>query len=77
MDDESLQGGYWKQSLYLLQEKAPKPSAVQCKYNLVENKPHFYGLEFHGLIERSDAKKVWFLYFGYHFLLFYNKYFRS
>lgn len=58
MDDESLQGGYWKQNLYLLQEKAPKPKAVHCRYNLHGDKPHFYGSEFHGLIERSDANKV-------------------
>lgn len=58
MDDESLQGGYWKQSLYLLQEKAPKPNAVQCEYDSLEGKPHFYGIEFHGFIERSDVDKV-------------------
>lgn len=57
MDDDSLHGGYWKQSLYLLQEKAPKPKAVYC-INLLANRPAFYGAEFHGLIERSEADKA-------------------
>lgn len=57
MDDDSLQGGYWKQSLYLLQEKAPKPKMVCCNKPLAI-RPAFYDAEFHGLIDRNEADKV-------------------
>lgn len=56
-DDDSLHGGYWKQNLYLLQERAPKAHAVLCQRRIV-NRPECYGDEFHGLIERSEAEKV-------------------
>lgn len=61
MDDESqLESyGFWKQSLYLLQEKAPKPKPilVLCG-SIVKNKPAFYGREFHGLIDRNESEKL-------------------
>jgi hypothetical protein len=58
MDDEIVQGGgYWKYHLYLLQEGAPKPIAVQCPRRIV-NRPLHYGSEFHGLIDRTDAEKM-------------------
>ncbi|KAH7731796.1 Protein CHIN-1 [Aphelenchoides avenae] len=56
-DDDSLHGGYWKQNLYLLQERAPKPLAVLCQRRIV-NRPECYGDEFHGLIERAEAEKM-------------------
>uniref|UniRef100_A0A1I7XJC5 Uncharacterized protein n=1 Tax=Heterorhabditis bacteriophora TaxID=37862 RepID=A0A1I7XJC5_HETBA len=46
--------GYWKQNLYLLQERAPKPLPVRCT-RAVESKPPQYGSEFHGLIDRSEV----------------------
>ncbi|KAF1763464.1 hypothetical protein GCK72_011730 [Caenorhabditis remanei] len=49
--------GYWKQNLYLLQEKAPKPNAVQCR-RAVQHKPRHFGAEFHGLIDRNEAEKM-------------------
>ncbi|KAK0416223.1 hypothetical protein QR680_012356 [Steinernema hermaphroditum] len=49
--------GYWKQSLYLLQERAPKPIAVACEY-LIANRPPQYGSEFHGLIDRVEADEM-------------------
>ncbi|KAL6725724.1 hypothetical protein Aduo_007758 [Ancylostoma duodenale] len=36
--------GYWKQNLYLLQERAPKPIAVPCN-RVIENRPPQYGNE--------------------------------
>ncbi|KAK6026818.1 SH2 domain protein [Ostertagia ostertagi] len=46
--------GYWKQNLYLLQERAPKPLAVTCN-RVIENRPPQYGNEFHGLIDRVEG----------------------
>lgn len=54
MDDDA---GYWKQNLYLLQEKAPRPILVRCNRRIF-NKPPCYGEEFHGLIERPEAEMV-------------------
>ncbi|KAK6053473.1 SH2 domain protein [Cooperia oncophora] len=49
--------GYWKQNLYLLQERAPKPLAVKCN-RVIENRPPQYGSEFHGLIDRVEADRM-------------------
>ncbi|ETN72322.1 hypothetical protein RB195_011894 [Necator americanus] len=64
MDDDgsgtggSLGGlGYWKQNLYLLQERAPKPVPVLCN-RIIENRPPQYGDEFHGLIDRVEADRM-------------------
>jgi hypothetical protein len=51
-------GGVWKQSLYILQEKAPHPLQVMCLKGGMKSRPPFYGSEFHGMIERSEAEKV-------------------
>lgn len=60
MDDDGGGGansalGYWKQNLYLLQERAPKPQPIKCARPL-ESCPIQYGDEFHGLIERNQAE---------------------
>ncbi|CAI4230611.1 unnamed protein product [Auanema sp. JU1783] len=59
MDDDSGGGsyGYWKQNLYLLQERAPKPLAVGCR-TVLPSRPIQYGTEFHGLIDREEADKM-------------------
>uniref|UniRef100_A0A7E4UUA6 SH2 domain protein n=1 Tax=Panagrellus redivivus TaxID=6233 RepID=A0A7E4UUA6_PANRE len=57
MDDDWFQGGYWKQNLYLLQEKAPRPIPVRCVKRIF-NRPECYGDEFHGLIERPEAEMM-------------------
>ncbi|PAV63062.1 hypothetical protein WR25_14740 [Diploscapter pachys] len=61
MDDDGGGGaagsGYWKQNLYLLQEKAPKPLAVRCTRH-VEHRPPQYGDEFHGLIDREETDQL-------------------
>lgn len=55
--DEDSSGGYWKQNLYLLQEKAPQPIAVPC-LRPIPSPPRQYGDEFHGFIERDEADRL-------------------
>jgi hypothetical protein len=70
MDEEDdLQDSYWKQNLYLLQERAPKPKIVECIRRIV-NRPSQYGPEFHGLIERTETDKV----SKWHFSTFYSNF---
>lgn len=57
MDEETSPGGYWKQSLYLLQEKAPKPKGVYTQ-RTATNQPPYYGHEFHEHIDRNEAEKL-------------------
>uniref|UniRef100_A0A8R1DQK2 Uncharacterized protein n=1 Tax=Caenorhabditis japonica TaxID=281687 RepID=A0A8R1DQK2_CAEJA len=59
MDEDGAQGtkGYWKQNLFLLQEKAPRPNAVFTR-KPVQSRPKHYGMEFHGLIDRNEAEKM-------------------
>ncbi|KAI1729042.1 rhoGAP domain-containing protein [Ditylenchus destructor] len=65
MDNESTEsvqavhGGCWKQNLYLLQERAPKPKPVES-FRVLANRPPQYGPEFHGLIDRTEAEKMLF-----------------
>uniref|UniRef100_A0A914UX35 N-chimaerin n=2 Tax=Plectus sambesii TaxID=2011161 RepID=A0A914UX35_9BILA len=54
---EGRTGGYWKQNLYLLQERAPKPRAVFCGVP-PSNRPKYYGPEFHGLIDREETEQL-------------------
>jgi hypothetical protein len=49
--------GFWKQNLYLLQERAPKPHPVICT-NTIDDRPQQYADEFHGLIPRSEADRL-------------------
>jgi len=58
--------GYWKTNLLELQEKAPKPKMIRCQQQQGSEAQHqqqeeleFYGSEFHGLISRAEAEKVW------------------
>ncbi|CAI2349839.1 unnamed protein product [Caenorhabditis sp. 36 PRJEB53466] len=63
MDEDALQEstgcskGYWKQNLFLLQERAPKPNAIVCREH-VTIRPKHYGNEFHGLIDRTEAERM-------------------
>lgn len=47
----------WKRHLLLLQENAPKPKAIVCN-SVINNRPPFYGLEYHGPISREIADKM-------------------
>ena len=44
----------WKSYLYNLQMQAPKPNPIICRISQ-PRRPKQYGLEFHGLLSRSDA----------------------
>ncbi|CAD5221270.1 unnamed protein product [Bursaphelenchus xylophilus] len=55
-EDENMNDTYWKHNLYLLQEKAPKPKVVPCSRRII-NRPAHYGIEYHGLIERTEAEE--------------------
>ncbi|CAF3537477.1 unnamed protein product [Rotaria sordida] len=47
----------WKSYLYNLQMQAPKPSPIICRI-LQLRRPRQYGLEFHGLLSRTDADQL-------------------
>ncbi len=47
----------WKSYLYNLQMQAPKPSPILCRTSQ-PRRPRQYGLEFHGLLSRSDADQL-------------------
>ncbi|CAD6199349.1 unnamed protein product [Caenorhabditis auriculariae] len=55
--EESGGMGVWKQNLFLLQERCPRPNPIICS-SYVENRPAQYGSEFHGLIEREQAERM-------------------
>ncbi|KRZ57842.1 N-chimaerin, partial [Trichinella nativa] len=57
--DESnrLGSAYWKNQLLLLQEGAVKPTMVICE-KAVEERPAFFGAEFHGLIGRDESDRL-------------------
>lgn len=55
--EDEVQGTYWKNNLYLLQERAPKPNKAPCSRRIF-NRPEQYGDEYHGLIERQEAEEV-------------------
>jgi hypothetical protein len=47
----------WKSYLYNLQMQAPKPSPIICRTSQ-PRRPRQYGLEFHGLLSRTDADQI-------------------
>ncbi|KAJ8788574.1 hypothetical protein J1605_005305 [Eschrichtius robustus] len=47
----------WKSYLYQLQQEAPHPRRITCT-NEVENRPKYYGREFHGMISREAADQL-------------------
>lgn len=47
----------WKSYLYNLQMQAPKPLPIVCRTS-VPRRPRQYGLEFHGLLSRTDADQL-------------------
>uniref|UniRef100_A0ABI7ZHN8 Chimaerin n=1 Tax=Felis catus TaxID=9685 RepID=A0ABI7ZHN8_FELCA len=47
----------WKSYLYQLQQEAPHPRRITCT-NEVENRPKYYGREFHGMISREEADQL-------------------
>lgn len=53
-DAEEYQPPIWKSYLYQLQQEAPRPKRIICPRE-VENRPKYYGREFHGIISREQA----------------------
>ncbi|XP_072365488.1 LOW QUALITY PROTEIN: beta-chimaerin [Scyliorhinus torazame] len=53
-DAEEYQPPIWKSYLYQLQQEAPRPKRIICPRE-VENRPKYYGREFHGMISREQA----------------------
>ncbi|XP_052532467.1 N-chimaerin isoform X4 [Tympanuchus pallidicinctus] len=47
----------WKSYLYQLQQEAPHPRRITCTCE-VENRPKYYGREFHGMISREEADQL-------------------
>ncbi|KAG1662703.1 N-chimaerin [Nymphon striatum] len=55
--EESHQNPPWKSYLYQLQLQSPKPKRVICT-NEIQDKPSYYGREFHGKISREEADSL-------------------
>ncbi|XP_039592324.1 beta-chimaerin isoform X3 [Polypterus senegalus] len=53
-DAEDYQPPIWKSYLYQLQQEAPRPKRIFCPKE-VENRPKYYGREFHGMISREEV----------------------
>nr|XP_033786646.1 beta-chimaerin isoform X3 [Geotrypetes seraphini] len=56
-DAEEYQPPIWKSYLYQLQQEAPRPKRIICAQE-VENRPKYYGREFHGIISRTQADEI-------------------
>ncbi|XP_054420459.1 beta-chimaerin isoform X1 [Pteronotus mesoamericanus] len=56
-DAEEYQPPIWKSYLYQLQQEAPRPKRIVCSGE-VENRPKYYGREFHGIISREQADEL-------------------
>ncbi|XP_008933711.1 PREDICTED: beta-chimaerin, partial [Merops nubicus] len=54
---EEYQPPIWKSYLYQLQQEAPRPKRIICPRE-VENRPKYYGREFHGIISREQADEI-------------------
>uniref|UniRef100_A0A3B4YX48 Chimerin 1 n=1 Tax=Stegastes partitus TaxID=144197 RepID=A0A3B4YX48_9TELE len=44
-------------AVYQLQQEAPHPRRVTCTCE-VDNRPKYYGREYHGMISREDADQL-------------------
>ncbi|XP_010882850.1 beta-chimaerin isoform X1 [Esox lucius] len=56
-DPEDYQPPIWKSYLYQLQQEAPRPKRITCPQEM-ENRPRYYGREFHGMISREYADEL-------------------
>uniref|UniRef100_A0AAQ4S9A7 Chimerin 1 n=1 Tax=Gasterosteus aculeatus aculeatus TaxID=481459 RepID=A0AAQ4S9A7_GASAC len=53
-DHDEYRPPVWKSYLYQLQQEAPHPRRLTCTCE-VDNRPKYYGREYHGMISREDA----------------------
>ncbi|XP_051643365.1 N-chimaerin isoform X1 [Manacus candei] len=56
-DTDEYRPPVWKSYLYQLQQEAPHPRRITCTRE-VENRPKYYGREFHGMISREEADQL-------------------
>ncbi|XP_035276525.1 beta-chimaerin isoform X1 [Anguilla rostrata] len=56
-DPEDYQPPIWKCYLYQLQQEAPRPKRITCPLEM-ENRPKYYGREFHAMISRERADEL-------------------
>ncbi|KAK3543733.1 hypothetical protein QTP70_027148 [Hemibagrus guttatus] len=56
-DNDEYRPPVWKSYLYQLQQEAPHPRRVTCTCE-VENRPKYYGREYHGMISREEADQL-------------------
>uniref|UniRef100_A0A3B3QNK6 Beta-chimaerin n=1 Tax=Paramormyrops kingsleyae TaxID=1676925 RepID=A0A3B3QNK6_9TELE len=56
-DNDEYRPPVWKSYLYQLQQEAPHPRRVTCTSE-VENRPKYYGREYHGMISREEADQL-------------------
>uniref|UniRef100_A0A8C8J6X2 Chimerin 1 n=1 Tax=Oncorhynchus tshawytscha TaxID=74940 RepID=A0A8C8J6X2_ONCTS len=47
----------WKSYLYQLQQEAPHPRRLTCTCE-VDNRPKYYGREYHGMVSREEADQL-------------------
>ncbi|XP_075996730.1 N-chimaerin-like isoform X2 [Genypterus blacodes] len=53
-DHDEYRPPVWKSYLYQLQQEAPHPRRLTCTCE-VDNRPKYYGREYHGMISREEA----------------------
>ncbi|XP_043931500.1 N-chimaerin isoform X2 [Protopterus annectens] len=56
-DNDDYKPPIWKSYLYQLQQEAPHPRRITCTCE-VENRPKYYGREYHGMISREDTDQL-------------------
>uniref|UniRef100_A0A665SZ66 Beta-chimaerin n=1 Tax=Echeneis naucrates TaxID=173247 RepID=A0A665SZ66_ECHNA len=56
-DHDEYRPPVWKSYLYQLQQEAPHPRRVTCTCE-VDNRPKYYGREYHGMISREEADQL-------------------
>ncbi|XP_020510862.1 N-chimaerin [Labrus bergylta] len=56
-DHDEYRPPVWKSYLYQLQQEAPHPRRLTCTCE-VNNRPKYYGREYHGMISREEADQL-------------------
>uniref|UniRef100_H2U6B6 Chimerin 1 n=1 Tax=Takifugu rubripes TaxID=31033 RepID=H2U6B6_TAKRU len=56
-DHDEYRPPVWKSYLYQLQQEAPHPRRLTCTSE-VDNRPKYYGREYHGMISREEADQL-------------------
>nr|XP_061802327.1 N-chimaerin isoform X2 [Nerophis lumbriciformis] len=56
-DHDEYRPPVWKSYLYQLQQEAPHPRRLTCTCE-VDNRPKYYGREYHGMISREEADQL-------------------